>query len=122
MSSYSGQDLFGSGPHRTYLGRRGQLLTIDFFGGESGGGSTAQGLMDWDIVIRGRLIASGDAGLTTLRNAILAQLQDPPVLATLIDTQGRTWNDMSLVTFSDRGRRDRGRQFSIRYEAVFRKF
>jgi hypothetical protein len=122
MSSYNNIDLFGSGPHRTLLGRRTQLITLDFFEGQTGGGSTPQGLQDWDVVIRGRLIATSEAGLNALRDAILAQLQQVPVSATLVDSRGNSWTGMSLITFSERGRRDRGRVFSVRYDAVFRKF
>jgi hypothetical protein len=122
MSSYNSLDLFGSGPHRTLIGRRANLITLDFFEGQAGGGSTPQGLQDWDIVIRGRLIATTEANLNALRAAILLQLQQPPVVATLVDTRGNSWTSMSLVSFGERGRRDRGRLYSVRYDAVFRRF
>jgi hypothetical protein len=121
MSSYRGLDLFGSGPHRFYFGRQGYLLTLDFFGGGSGGGSTAQGLLDLDIFVRGRLVATGEPSLWILRNAIRAELTVSPPVGTLIDNAGRPWANMSLVQYSERGRRDIGRVYSIRYEALFRK-
>ena len=121
MSSFNGLNLFGSGPHRFYHGKRGQLLTLDLFNGGSDGGSTANGLIDFEVLVRGRLVASSESALTALRDAIIAQVQNSPVVGVLIDTQGRTFSGMSLVAYSERGRRDRGRVFSVRYEVVFKK-
>ncbi|MFO0857558.1 MAG: hypothetical protein U0640_09415 [Phycisphaerales bacterium] len=121
MSSFNGLDLFGSGPHRFFHGKRGQLLTFDLFNGGSGGGSTANGLIDHEILVRGRLVATNESALTALRDAIIAQVQNSPVVGVLIDTQGRTFTGMSLIAYSERGRRDRGRVFSVRYEVVFKK-
>jgi hypothetical protein len=121
MSSFKGLDIFGSGPHRTAFGRQGYLVTLDFFGGVPGGGSTNQGLQDLDIFIRGRLIASSESALWTLRNGIRAQLATTPTPGTLVDTAGRSWADMTLISYREGGRRDRGRVFSMRYEVQFRK-
>lgn len=121
MSSYKGLNLFGSGPHRTAFGRQGYLLTMNFFNGGTGGGSTSQGLVELDIFIRGRLVASSEASLHTLREAVRAQMAAAPSIGTLVDTAGRSWNGMALVSYREGGRRDRGRVFSMRYEAQFRK-
>lgn len=121
MSSFNGLNLFGSGPHRFYHAKRGQLLTFDLFNGGTGAGSTANGLIDHEILVRGRLVATSESALTTLRDAIIAQVQSSPVVGSLVDTQGRTFSGMSLVAYSERGRRDRGRAFSVRYEVVFKK-
>ncbi len=119
MSSYKGLNLFGSGPHRLMDGPRGQLVTLDFFGGGFGGGSTAQGPIDWVVVVRGRLVASSAAGLRALRDAVLAQVEDTPTPGTLIDNHGRSWTGMSFVRFAEAGPVDRGRVFSTAYEATF---
>jgi hypothetical protein len=121
MSSFKGQNLFGSGPHRTAFARQGYLLTLNFFNGSSGGGSTAQGLVDLDIFIRGRLIADSETQLWTLRDAIRAELTATPTIGTLVDTAGRNWPGMALVSYREGGRRDAGRKFSMRYEVQFRK-
>lgn len=121
MSSFKGLNLFGSGPHRFSLAKQGHLLTSDFFFGGAGGGSTAQGLIDLDVVVRGRLIAASDASLWTLRDSVAAQLLDPPTPGTLIDEHGRSWAGMSFVGYVEEDRVDRGRVVSVGYEAVFRK-
>lgn len=120
MSSFKGQNLFGSGPHRTAFARQGQLLTLNFFNGGVGGGSTAQGLVDLDIFIRGRLVADSETALWTLRDAIRAELTAAPSIGTLVDIAGRSWPGMALVSYREAGRRDVGRKFSMRYEVQFR--
>lgn len=119
MSSFKGIDLFGSGPHRFTLGPRGQLVTIDYFGGGAGGGSTAQGPIDGTITVRGRLVASTESDLLTLRNAVMAQLQATPTPGTLIDNHNHSWTGMSFVRYVESGPADRGRVWSIGYEATF---
>jgi hypothetical protein len=120
MSSFKGLDLFGSGPHRFAFGEQGYLLTLDFFGGGAGGGSTNQGPKETDIIVRGRLMASNESALWTLRNAIRAQFTDPAVAGTLVDSAGRSWTNMTLVTYREGDRRDRGRVYSMRYLVQFR--
>lgn len=121
-ATFKGLALFSSGPHRCTFGRQGYLLTLDFFRqGGTGGGSTIQGLVDLDIFVRGRLVATSEADLWSLRDAIRAQLTSPPVAGTLVDTAGRSWTGMTLVSYRELGRRDRGVDFSQRYEAQFRR-
>ncbi|MDX2131607.1 MAG: hypothetical protein SFY69_06120 [Planctomycetota bacterium] len=121
MSTFKGLNLFGSGPHRFEEGPRGQLITVDYFEGGIGGGSTAQGPIDWVVVVRGRLVSGSESGLRGLRDAVLAQVQDTPTPGTLVDDHGRTWTGMSFVKFAEDGAVDRGRVFSTAYEAVFQK-
>jgi hypothetical protein len=121
VSSYKSLNLFGSGPHRFHAGPRGHLLTQDFFFGGSGGGSTAQGLISYEIVVTGRLVAASESALWALRDAVIAQLQAVPTGGTLIDNLGRSWTGMSFVTYTEQPRTDRGRTRSIGYTAVFKK-
>lgn len=121
MSSFKSLNLFGSGPHRFRTGPRGQLVTQDFFVGGSGGGSTAQGLIDHDVIVAGRLVATSESGLWTLRDAILAQLEATPTPGTLVDGHGRSWTGMSFVGYTEADRTDRGRVTSIAYTALFKK-
>lgn len=122
MSSFKGQNLFGSGPHRARFARQGYLVTLDLFNGGSGPGSTSHGPRELDIIISGRLVASSESALWTLRNAIRAHITASPTAGTLIDTAGRSWTGMTLITYTESDRRDQNRVFSIAYEAHFRQF
>lgn len=121
-SSFKGLDLFGSGPHRFSLGKRGQLVVADFALGGFDAGSVPLGLLELDITVRGRLVAAGEAALWSLRDTITAQLLHPPTPGTLVDPNGRAWSDMSFVSFTEADRTDRGRVRSIAYTALFRRF
>ena len=121
-TSFKGLNLFGSGPHRVEHAPKGQLVTIDYFGGGSGGGSTAQGLTDPQIIVRGRLVAASESALRTLRDAVVAQLQATPTSGTLVDHHGRSWTGLSFVTYTEQGPADKGRVWSVSYEAVFQAF
>ncbi|HEX2836912.1 MAG TPA: hypothetical protein VHN77_02165 [Phycisphaerales bacterium] len=122
MSSFKGLNLFGSGPHRFRFARQGHLVTLDLFNGGSGPGSTSHGTRELDIIASGRLVATSEAALWTLRNAIRAQLTASPAAGTLIDSAGRSWTGMTLITYTESDRRDQNRVFSITYEAHFRQF
>lgn len=118
-TTYKGLNLFGSGPHRVEFLPKGHLITIDFFGGGSGGGSTVQGLTDPQVVVRGRLTAASESSLRTLRDAIIAQLQATPTPGTLVDHHAHSWTGLSFVKYTEQGPIDKGRIWSIGYEAIF---
>ncbi len=120
-SSFKGLNLFGSGPHRFARSTQGQLLIADVQLGSFTPKSNPFGLVELEIVVRGRLVASSESALWTLRDAITAQLQDPPAQGTLIDHTSRSYADMSFVRFDEGLRTDRGRVFSISYTARFRR-
>lgn len=120
-SSYKSLNLFGSGPHRFHVGPQGLQLVLNVDLGTAAGGTVNLGLLEWDVFIRGRLIAANDAALWVLRDAITAQITNPPVPGTLIDHHGRTWTNRSLVKFTSADRTDRGRLVSIGYVAQFRE-
>jgi hypothetical protein len=122
MSSYKSLDLFGSGPHRFALAKQGEDVVPNFTLGTGGSGSTVIGPIELDVIVSGRLVAADESALWTLRDAITAQLTDPPVPGTLIDNHGRTWSDMSFITYQEADRVDRGRAWSVEYKAVFRRF
>lgn len=121
-SSFKTKDLFGSGPHRFAVGKAGQFVVADFAIGSWTPGSVYFGLRELDVTVTGRLLAADEAGLWTLRDAIEAELLNPPAPGTLIDLHGRTWNDMSFIEFVAAQTTDRGRVVSIAYQAVFRDF
>lgn len=135
-SFFNSLGLFNSGPHRFGQRAIGELVVPNSALNPVVPGSIAAGPLELVIVITGRLVAATEGGLWSLRDAIAAQLTDPPVTATLIDHHGRTWDDMSFVRFEPLepagaptggaggagGRIDRGRLRSLAYRAVFVRF
>lgn len=123
MSSYNSVDLFGSGPHRFALAKQGSLFLLDKFDHGTSSRTNIYGPAEQDVVVTGRLVAASEGALWTLRDAIRNQLTPAttPVQATLADGKGRTWSDMTLLTFAEDTRVDRGRVWSVAYTAVFRK-
>lgn len=121
-SSFKGVDLFGSGPHRFQIGKRGEVVVSLAYGSSPQAGSLYLGLGELDITVSGRLVASGESALWTLRDAVVGQLVDPPTAGVLVDLTGRSWADMSFITYTEGDRTDRGRVRSVGYVAVFRRF
>lgn len=121
-SSFKSLDLFGSGPHRFGVARQGQALQSELFASPQNSGTRYLGLVEFQVIVTGRLAGKSDADLWTLRDAVAAQLLDPPAPGTLIDLHGRTWTDMSFVGFVAADRTDRGRAVSLAYEARFVRF
>jgi hypothetical protein len=121
-SSYKNLNLFGSGPHRFTMRRLGQLIGSPLGQPDPTQGSAYLGLFEIEVVIAGRLVATSDSALWTIRNTITAQLLNPPVPGTLIDHTGKSYADMSFVRFEVGDRTDRGRVVSIEYTAVFLDF
>lgn len=121
-SSFKGLNLFGSGPHRFALGLQGQRVVPDYVLGFGGAGTTPVGLMELDVIVTGRLVATSESAAWGLRDVITAQLLDPPAPGLLIDLHGREWTQMSFITFAEGARVDRGRMVSLAYVAHFRRF
>lgn len=121
-SSFKGIDLFGSGPHRFAVGKQGEFALSGPALGAFVPDSTPLGLMELDITVKGRLIAASESALWTLRDSVVAQLVHPPPRGTLIDLHGRSWTDMSFITYEEADRTDRARVWSVAYTAVFRRF
>lgn len=121
-SAYKGVDLFGSGPHRFAQSRQGQLVVPDFQVDLPGPGSYPYGLIELDVIVTGRLVASSDAALWVLRDAVVAQLQEVPTPGTLVDGHGHAWEGVSFIRYEEDDRVDRGRVVSIGYVATFRRF
>lgn len=120
-SSFKSLNLFGSGPHRFARSAQGQLLIADVDLGSYTPKTNTFGLLELEVVIRGRLVADSDSALWTIRDAITDQLTDPPAKGTLIDHTGRSYTDMSFVRYEEAPRSDRGRTHSIAFVARFRK-
>ncbi len=122
MSSFKSLPLFNSGPHRFALGPQGQVILSEVAVGGFGPGSIPLGLGELEVTITGRLIASTEAALWILRDAIVAQLLHPPTPGDLVDHHGRTFADMSFIRFTEGDRTDRAREHSLAYTALFRRF
>lgn len=122
MSTYKTLNLFGSGPHRFALEYQGQLVVPKLRLGIQLSGSGWLGIEELTVRIAGRLVASSQSALWALRDAIAAQLIEPPTPGTLIDNSGRTFTQMSFISFEEADRTDRGRAFSLAYTARFRRF
>jgi hypothetical protein len=121
LSSFKSLDLFGSGPHRFSMSKRGELAVPAYVLGGTGSGSTVLGPIELDITITGRLVATSESALWSLRDAVIAQAGHPPSPGTLVDQHGRTWTGMTFLTYQEQDRTDCGRVVSIGYKAVFRK-
>lgn len=122
-SSYKGLDFFGSGPHRFAMEPVGLFVvsksSINQFPTP---GSVPLGLLELEVIVAGRLVADDDVALWVLRDAITDLFEFPTEPGTLVDLHGRSWSDMTLITFETDDRVDRGRRVSIAYVARFRQF
>lgn len=120
-STFKSLALF-AGPHRFALARQGQLVVSELVLGGFGPSTYPLGLVELEVVVTGRLVASSESALWALRDAMTSELLDPPTPGTLVDAHGRTWDDMSFHSYIEGDRTDRGRHRSITYEARFRRF
>lgn len=120
-SSFKGKDLFGSGPHRFAQGRQGQVMLSWISLGTTQPGTVAIGLTELDVLVTGRLVAASESAMWTLRDAIVAELEESPTEGTLIDLHGHQWDEMTFIDFREGDRTDRGRVVSLAYGAVFRR-
>ena len=123
MSSYRGNDLFGSGPHRFGFGARAQQVVSNaaFYQDPTQVGSGSYGNREFDIVVKGRLVAATEAALWTLRSAIHAEVDVLAGTATLVDSFGRSHETVRLVEYEEEAVVSRGRRVSMGYRAVFRR-
>ena len=122
MSLFRKKDLFGSGPHRIAVGVQGNSVVPNVLIGGPPPGSTPQGVRELDVIVRGRLVATSESALRNLREAITDLIDQPPITGELIDTVVRAWPDMSLISYTEDDRVDRGRVWSLAYTVVFRRF
>lgn len=123
MSGFRGQDLFGSGPHRFAVAARGQEVQPlwRLFDNPLLPGSQAIGDVELEIVVTGRLVATTEGGLWTLRQAVASSAAFSLGSGTLVDNGGRSFTGMRLVAYTEGDRIDRGRVWSMGYEARFRR-
>lgn len=120
-ASFKSHTLFSSGPHRFCLDEQREILVPYLAQGILQPGSIPIGIDEFKVLVRGRLVATTESALWTLRDAMVAEIEHPPSPGTLIDRWGRTWTDMSFVRFTEGDRTDRGRAWSLTYECEFRR-
>ena len=123
-SMYNGTALFDSGPHRFIVQRQGQTEVEPgkpAIQGQASARWLQLGLVQLSITVRGRLIAQDESGLWALRDALSAELTASASPATLEDGIGHSWTSMWMVRYEEIGPVDIGREWSIGYEAVFRR-
>lgn len=119
MSTIAGQALFDSGPHRFAPRKVGRLwappLRLDSLQDRVVVFST---ILELHIVQTGRLAATSEAALWALVDVIKARCESA-LTGTLVDSAGRAWTNMTLLTFTPGDRVDRGRVFSLEYSADY---
>lgn len=120
-SSFDGDDLFGSGPHRFQVLRDGFLVLPDDSSFAPTTRNLIYGAFELQVYVFGRLVAASNSALWSQRDAIQSALDDLDV-GTLVDLNGRSWTGMSLVRVDWGERVDRGRLVSVSYEARFHRF
>ena len=120
-SSFNGDDLFGSGPHRFQEGRRGYLVLPDDSSFTPTTRNVVYGIFELQIYVRGRLIAPSESELWLLRNAIMVSLT-AFLIGDLVDLHGQTWTNMVFTRVEWGEETDRGRSVSLPYEARFHRF
>jgi hypothetical protein len=123
VSSFRGEDLFGSGPHRFSVARRGvEVVPVSVVSGDPlQPGSIAYGDREVIVEVRGRLVAATEALLWGLREAIVDEARFSLGSGMLVDTRGRSWDGMWFIRYEEKGTVDRGRVWSVGYEAAFRR-
>ncbi len=120
-SSFNGDDLFGSGPHRFRVGRQGYLVLPDDSASVPTTRNVVYGIFELQVFVVGRLVAASESGLWTLRDAVQASL-DAFLIGDLVDLHGRTWAEMVFTRVEWGEQVDRGRTVSVPYEARFHRF
>lgn len=120
MSSFNGQDLFSSGPHRFVYDVTGRLYLPPLAGANQDFATADYGPLELSVIQTGRLIADDDAGLIALIDAVRAVAESDDH-GTLVDATGRSLTGMSMLRFTLTSTIDRGRVHSAPYEILYRQ-
>lgn len=116
MSSFNSEDLFASGPCTFEVGPRGQQWARKVDLGVSAPGIEVLGDHTTTVRVHGRLTAASAAALTTLGDALEAQVDSK---GDLVDDTGRTWSGLTMIEVVYEGPHDVGRLWSVGYTALF---
>ncbi len=119
MSSFNGQDLFGSGPHSIRPGAWERQLQRRGFAGVDGELLLDMGLRSRAIQQTGRLQGVSAAAVAALVSAIEAYQDGLPYA--LVDDHGQTFSTVILEQFQPTSPIRRGRGFWCDYTISYRQ-
>lgn len=119
MSSYAGENLFGSGPHAFRLGPWRRSLQSRGFAGVDGELVLNLGLRSRQIVQTGRLQADSADALQALLNAIDSRCDG--AAHGLVDNHGNSYASVILEQCETTSPVRRGRGFYCDYRAEYRQ-
>ena len=119
MSSYAGQDLFGSGPHAFRFGPWQRSVQRRGFAGVNGELVLDLGLRSRQIFQTGRLETDSAGGLNSLLEAINAQGDGAE--HALVDNHGQSHPHVILERFEITSPLRRGRRFHCDYKVDYRE-
>ncbi len=97
MSSFAGQDLFGTGPHKMVIQPVIQAAKLTGFAGLNGIEDMDLGQRGYPITITGQLKAANAVALNVIIGAI--ETYRAAGKATLVDSHGITWTNVRLGPF-----------------------
>ncbi len=119
MSSYAGQDLFGSGPHRFQFGAWQRRLQPRGFAGINGEQVLDLGIRSRRIFQAGRLQADTPQNLKGLLDAINSRSDASE--HTLVDNHGLSFSRVILERFETTTPMQQGRGLYCDYEVEYRQ-
>lgn len=119
MSTIAGQSLFNSGPHRFIVRAVGKLWVPPLALDQLQDLTTVYNA-NLEVAVKqfGRLTGSSETDLWTQVETIRARCE-AKLNGTLVDNTGRSWANMTLLTFRPADRVDRGRAISLGYTADY---
>lgn len=120
-STFAGKNLFNSGPHRFITGRMGRLTRGPFSTPLDLPYTTDEEVRELFVVQHGRLVATSNQSLWTKIDLIQTEAE-AITTGSLIDHHGHTWTGMTFIRFEPSKWIDRGRTFSLAYEALYIRF
>lgn len=120
--TFDGKQLFGVGPQRVSVRPIGQELLPRFRAIPNAPGLQPIGVLDYVVLVSGRLVESSEELLWSLRDEISQELTDPPEPGQLEDGLGRVLGELRFISFATGDRTDRGREVSLEFEATFIAF
>lgn len=118
MSSFAGQMLFNSGPHRFIIRPVGMLFVPPLTFDPIQTTTDVITALELSIMQTGRLIGASESDLWSQIDAIRSAAESQ-LTGTLTDNNGVTWAGMTLLRFAPADRVDRGRTISLVYEATY---
>jgi len=117
-STFTGLDLFGSGPHRFVIKPVGMLFLPPLTADPLQITTDVVTQLELAIIQTGRLVAASDAALWALVDTI-EQKVEIPLKGSLVDHSGRSWLNMTMLRFVPDDRIDRGRVVSLSYRVDY---